>query len=181
MSDDLDDEAARVDAAVPEMAASFDRVLEMRQREAVVAEVLEWVGTRYQNGARIKGACADCTFISVVYENAGVVPHVEIGPYSPQAHLHRAAAAYHDIVARHGAPVAEADALPGDLVLYWVGRAFSHSGIIVPPGWPHIVHASQPDRCVLPAMGDQGMLARFERKFFTLWPKEEKADGTPGR
>lgn len=142
------------------------------QRAAVVAEALEWVRTRYQNGARIKGVAADCTFVSVVYENAGVVPHIPIAPYSPQAHMHRAASAYHDIVAGHGREIDEADALPGDLVLYWVGRAFSHSGIIVPPGWPDIVHASQPDRCILTARGDQPPLDRFKRKFFTLWPKE---------
>ena len=142
---------------------------EQQQRAAVVKEAREWLGTPYFHGGRLKNIGADCTFIAVVYENAGVVPHVDIAPYCSQAHLHRTAGVYRQTIERCGAYRTD-NPQPGDLVMYWFGRDFSHAGIIVDPGWPNIIHGDMNAGFVLAALGDQAnLLEAKERVFLTLW------------
>jgi hypothetical protein len=60
---------------------------------------------------------------------------------------------------------------PGDIVMYWFGRDFSHGGVVVDPGWPCIVHGDRDAGMILEAMCDQARLALSkEIRFFTLWP-----------
>lgn len=151
---------------------------EASSRARVTALAREWIGTPYRHGARLKGIGCDCTFVACVYEAAGLVPHLDIAPYTPQAHLHREGSLYLDLVLRHGR---RTDApLPGDMALYRYGRAFSHGAIVVEPGWPAVVHGDMGARCVIEAVGDQGRLAVMppparadgcarERMFCTLW------------
>ena len=142
---------------------------EQLQRAAVVKEALEWLGTPYFHGGRIKGNAADCTFIAMVYENAGVVGHVDIPAYSPQAHLHRTAGIYLSKIKECGARETDKP-LPGDIVMYWFGRDFSHGGIVVDPGWPTIVHGDMMARSVVLAQGDQANLLEAKKRIFmTLW------------
>jgi cell wall-associated NlpC family hydrolase len=139
------------------------------KRKAVADEAMEWLRTPYVSEGRIKGQCADCTFFAKVYEAAGEVPVIKIPHYSPQAHLNREMSIYLDIVSQFAV---ETD-IPqmGDIVLYRIGRGFSHGGVIVHGGWPHIVHADYEAKIVVLALGDQGRLAPpVETRFFTLWP-----------
>ncbi len=141
---------------------------ETEKRARVVSIAREWIGTPYRHQGRLKGIAADCTFIASVYVEAGVIEPFKIGPYTPQAHLHRAGGAYLETVARYGNETQ--NPLPGDIVLYFIGRAYSHGAIVVDPGWPHIIHADLLAGSVLEALGDQGALAAAkERKFMTLW------------
>lgn len=141
---------------------------EHEQRARVVAIAREWIGTPYRDGGRLKGIGADCTFTAMVYEEAGLTPHIEIEHYSPQAHLHRTGGRYVEEVEKIAHRTD--DPRPGDMVLYWFGRDFSHGGIIVDPGWPHIIHGDKDARFVIEAAGDQGTLVLAkERRFYTLW------------
>lgn len=141
---------------------------EQEQRAAIVQEAMEWIGTPYFHGGRLKKIGADCTFVAVAYENAGIVPHVNIDPYSPQAHLNRYAGTYLKTVENYGHLTS--DPKPGDIVMYWFGRDFSHAGIIVNPGWPTIVHGDMMAHSILMAIGDQGNLALAKKRIFmTLW------------
>jgi cell wall-associated NlpC family hydrolase len=138
-------------------------------RARVVAIALEWERTPYVHQGRIKGKCADCTFPAKVYEEAGLMPAIEIPQYGPQAHLNRQAAPYIFIVERHAKrEITEKDALPGDLVMFRIARTWSHSAIIIDSGWPHVIHADIAARFVIRARGDQGEL-RVERRFFSFW------------
>ena len=142
---------------------------EQEQRDAVVKEAYEWLGTPYFHGGRIKKMAADCTFIAMVYENAGVVSHVDISPYSSQAHLHRAGETYIKTIEQCGAFRTE-NPKPGDMALYWFGRSFSHAAIIVNPAWPQIIHGDMMAGFITLAVGDQANLAEAkERIFMTLW------------
>ena len=142
---------------------------EQEQRAAVVNEAMEWLGTPYFHGGRIKGVAADCTFIAKVYEKAGIVPRVEIEAYSPQAHLHRTSGIYLKTIKDCGGKETT-DPKPGDIVMYWFGRDFSHGGIIVNPGWPTIVHGDMMAKSVILASGDQANLLEAKRRIFlTLW------------
>lgn len=140
---------------------------EATSRARACAIAREWIGTPYRHQGRIKRVAADCTFLAVVYEEAGLVPPIPIPSYSPQAHLNRAGQHYLNVVLRHAHEVE--CARPGDLVLYRFGRAFSHGAIVTEAGWPEIIHGDMAAGFVVAAIGDQGTLAPAERKCFSLW------------
>jgi len=140
------------------------------QRKEVVRIAMEWERTPYVHQGRIKGKCADCTFFAKVFEEAGLIKPVDIPPYGPQAHLNRQAAAYLPLVLQHAArEIDVAEALPGDVVMYLLGRTWSHGAVIIEPGWPSIIHADIGARYVIRARGDAGPFSAAPRRFFSFW------------
>jgi cell wall-associated NlpC family hydrolase len=110
----------------------------LAERQRVVSIAKTWLRTPYVHMGRVKGAGCDCaTLIAEVYEEAGLVPRVDLDYYSPQWHLHRDAERYLDRVLSYASVVEEP--LPGDVVLFRFGRTFSHGAIVV--DWPKIIHA----------------------------------------
>ena len=66
--------------------------------------------------------------------------------------------------------ITEAEASLGDVVLFEIGRTYSHAAIIVDPGWPYVIHADLGARAIILARGKDGALASAKsHKFFTLW------------
>lgn len=114
-------------------------------RAAVVREAMEWEGTPYRTGARVKGrnGGADClTSIAGVFANAGLTPHIDIPHYPRDWHLHQEAELYLDGLrewCRDVAPPPERAPEPGDIVMWKFGKCFSHGAIVV--AWPIIIHA----------------------------------------
>jgi len=146
--------------------------VEAAERARVVAIALEWDGTPYRPDVRIKNVAGDCTFVAKVYEEAGVIAPVHIPPYSPSSHLNRASQLYLTKVMEQPRvrEIDEVALLPGDLVLYHFGLAFSHAGIVLPPGWPEIIHGDLNAKHIIRAQGNQGNLAAAKAmRFFTLW------------
>jgi NlpC/P60 family putative phage cell wall peptidase len=146
---------------------------EREQRAAVVAEARTWLRTKYHHAARIKGVGCDClTLIAGIYEGAGLVPPLEIPPYSAQYGLHVASQTYIEGLRRHAREVPEVTG-PGDVVLWRFGRSFSHTCLVV--DWPHVViHANAragmvelADATKAPFLEKDG--SRRERVVFTLW------------
>ena len=147
---------------------------EAEQRARVVAEAHTWVGTPYRDMGEVKGphGGTDCAkLLKLVYHNAGLIPPIEVGAYSPQWFLHQDAELYMGRVKEHAREIAETEAKPGDVVLYKIGRCFAHGAIIIDPGWPAIIHAHVGSRMVVRGRGLDGHLGKpkRERKFFTLW------------
>jgi cell wall-associated NlpC family hydrolase len=103
------------------------------QRAAVVAEALTWLDTPYHNHARIKGVGVDCAqVLCAVYENVGLVPHVETGYYAPDWHLHRSEELYIGWLDQYCVRLPRSVApLPGDIALFKYGRCYSHGAIVV--------------------------------------------------
>jgi cell wall-associated NlpC family hydrolase len=150
-------------------------VTEEEERDAVVVEALSWVGTRYVHQSRLKLIGGDCTFFAKVYEKLGFVPEVPIPGYSPQAHLHRAAAIYEDLVGKYARRIDESQARRGDIVLYKFGYAFSHGAVLIEEPWSplvRIVHGDLEARHILIGHGEGGRLNGQPRIFFTLWPRQ---------
>jgi len=111
---------------------------EKRQKVLKVAE--EWLGTPFHHLQRKKGAGVDCgQFLLGVFEECGFIPNVTTQYYTRDFHLHRSEEWYKTIVEKFSRPIRENEVLPGDLVLYRVGRVFSHGGIVV--DWPQIIHS----------------------------------------
>jgi cell wall-associated NlpC family hydrolase len=109
-------------------------------RRAVLREALTWLGTPFMDHQRVKGkqGGVDCAmFIAEVFERAGVFPHVDPGPYSPQWHLHRNEEKYLEQLALRAREVQTP--LPGDIAVFRFARCFSHTGIVTE--WPEIVHS----------------------------------------
>ena len=142
------------------------------ERALVVKIAREWIGTKYQHGARIKGVCCDCTFPAEVYHEAGLIRPLQIRPYNSMAHLHLASSQYLNQVRKIAREIEQKDALPGDLAMFFIARDFSHSGIITEAGWPNLIHADMRAGAVLEARGDE-LLPRQDHvraiKFFSLW------------
>ena len=140
-------------------------------RLKVVVEARSWLGTPYRDGARVKGAGADCgTLLLEVFKNAGVIPHYDPGYYAPQHHLHSAEEDYLGHVLNFAHEIPGPPGL-GDVVMFRFGRCYSHGGIVI--GWPRIVHTMRPSGCVIDnvercTLGPRAM-ANLPRKFFSVW------------
>jgi cell wall-associated NlpC family hydrolase len=143
-------------------------------RNRIIEEARSWISTPYHDHASVKGrnGGVDCAqLIRCVFVNAGVVPDFTIPYYSPQQFLHTDREDYMRTVLTFAREIPEREALPGDVVLYKLGKAFGHGAIIILPGWPAIIHASAPARMVLEGDGLQENLGVpwRERRFFTAF------------
>jgi cell wall-associated NlpC family hydrolase len=132
---------------------------EAEQRALVVDAARSWVGTRYRNRMAIKGKGVDCAQIILEsFREAGVPVDYSPERYASDWHLHRSEERYLSVVTRYmPADVEDRRSvsergrqfhpLPGDVLMWKVGRTFSHSAIVTE--WPYVVHASLPDNTVL--------------------------------
>lgn len=132
---------------------------EAEDRARVVAEALSWIGTPYHHNAAIRGAGIDCGRIMIeVFADAGLTPRFDPGYYSSDWHLHRDEERYLATVERYLPRIDDDDrpmtargpdfsVLPGDVVVWRIGRTFSHGAIVTE--WPRVVHSAAPERFVL--------------------------------
>lgn len=141
----------------------------MTTRARVLVEACSWLRTPYRHHGDVRGSGVDCAMLLVrVYHGAELIPDIDPRPYPVQWHLHKGAERYLSWVEQYAKPVSSPKA--GDIVVYRIGRAFSHGGIVV--NWPIIIHAhnmrSKTGMCEY-GEGDAGFLADRERRFFTFW------------
>ena len=118
-----------------------------------------WLGTPYHHQAAVKGAGVDCARILIeVYAEAGLMASYKPERYTKDWYFHRNEEKYLKNIEDHaGLPIKDntsihlwADEkyrpLMGDMLVWRVGRTFSHGGIV--SNWPNIIHASAPSRMV---------------------------------
>jgi len=109
------------------------------KRVAVTRKAETWLGTPYHHMGRVKGAGTDCLMmLAEVYEEAGVVPHIEVPFYSPDWHLHRDAERYLEGIMGYAREI-PGPPQPGDVAVFRVGCCYAHGAIVVE--WPRIIHA----------------------------------------
>jgi cell wall-associated NlpC family hydrolase len=144
--------------------------MEQEQRAAVVAAARSFIGTRYRNGAAVKGVGVDCaTLLSMSFVEAGVRPPIDVKPYSSQWHLHSAEPLYEQAIETNGGKTIEVPAV-GDIVLYFQGLQFAHGAIVTGIDPLRIIHAFAPARCVVEGFETEfGLLVREQKKFFSAW------------
>ncbi len=141
----------------------------MIPRDAIIAEALKWIGTPYRHHGTVRGAGVDCAMLpQAIYTGLGLMEIADFGDYPTQWHLHHDEERYLSIVVRYADEVLEADAAPGDFLLFKVGRAFAHGGIIIDPDACSIIHASMDAGAVILDRWDGGKLSRCPRRFFRL-------------
>lgn len=140
------------------------------QRAAVVAEALSWLGTPWHHRGRVKGAGVDCAqFVIKAYAGAGMIEDFDTGEYPRDWHIHKTEERFLTFVPSFAAEI-EAEAVrEGDLILFRIGRVFSHGAIVVQAGVRRIVvHAAIKEGAVV--LADLDHDAGFEgceRKYFT--------------
>jgi cell wall-associated NlpC family hydrolase len=154
---------------------------EEEERAKVVEEAKSWIGTRYVSGQAVKGkrGGTDCGMLLVaVYANVGLIPkEFDPRPYSPQWHVHRNEEKYMNYVLGFAKEVEgppERKPLPGDLVMFKIGRVFAHGAIVI--NWPLVIHAVgndsvQPDDVSRQTTGKRA-LWHVEKHFFSYWTKD---------
>lgn len=147
---------------------------EMLERENVVEIAKTYLKTPYHHQGRIRGVGIDCGMLLLnVFEEAGLVPHLELGVdiprYPPDWALHRDDPRYLSWVEKFAVEV-NRDPLPGDIVLHQYGRVVSHGGIVVK--WPLIIHSYR-DIGVIYANAEKDFFDKKgktrQRAIFSFW------------
>lgn len=123
----------------------------------IVAEARKWLGTPYHHAADVLGAGCDCAMLLVrVYHAAGLIPDIDPRPYPRDWHLHRDEERYLGWIEQYCHSV-DGEPQPGDVVVYRVGRCFSHGAIVT--DWPMVIHAYMDEGAVVIGRYDSGRLA----------------------
>lgn len=123
--------------------------LTAEDRARVVDEARSWVGCNYHHHARIKGVGVDCAqLLCAVYENCGLLPHVETGHYPTDWHLHRSEEMFLGWLQRFATIVPKPQA--GDVAVFRFGRTFSHGAVMI-----------SEDTCIHAYIGRGVMLTRL--------------------
>ena len=92
---------------------------ENKERERLIAEAKEWLGTPYHTEGRVKGAGCDCgTFLAGVLENANLLPHIDIPHYSEDVACHCAVPKYLMKIEEYCKQVDKNDRKTGDILVY---------------------------------------------------------------
>lgn len=137
------------------------------QRAAVVAEAMTWLLTPWRHQGRVKGAGVDCAgLIICAYRNAGMIDDVDAGNYPRDFHIHRDEERFLSFVPSFAVEIAETEVCAGDLVLFRIGRVFSHGAIVT--RWPRGIHADvRSGMVVLCDLDRDAGLIAGPRKYFT--------------
>lgn len=149
---------------------------ESEQRAKVVEMALSYQGTPYHACGRVKGphGGVDClTFIVGTYEDTGMIPKQKLPSYSALWHLHNQEEKYVAAITQFCTEYNRKDdewrdPKPGDLLLYKIGRCFSHGIIVI--SWPHsAIHSRYMRNVFLTDPVIDGDLCGRPIRYFTFW------------
>jgi NlpC/P60 family putative phage cell wall peptidase len=109
-------------------------------RDRIVAEARSWIGTPYHHMADIKGVGVDCGMLLVrVFCDLGLVESFDPRPYTYDWMLHRSEEVFREKLLARATKVERPQ--PGDVILFRVGRCYSHGSIVTKPDPLTVVHA----------------------------------------
>ncbi len=142
-------------------------------QKQVLCEAHTWRGTPWHHEGDVKGAGVDCAMLLVrVFSAAGAIPHIDPRPYPIDHMLHSGQERFLGWLQQYADPVTSGGApKPGDVVVYRVGRCFSHGAIVTQ--WPYIIHAFRDERQVVVTHFNVGRLASTSFKIMRLRAMEQ--------
>lgn len=142
---------------------------EAAQRTAVIAAARSWISTPFHDLARVKGIGVDCAqLLAAVFEEAGIISHVEPDHYSPQHFLHHPEERLTEDISRYAHEIDEASVGPGDVVIYKIAKCFAHAAIIV--DWPReVIHAHKQTGMVIAMPAFHADMKGRKTRFFSFW------------
>lgn len=134
-------------------------------RAEIVRIAREWAGTPFLPQECRKGRGCDCaSFLVGVLVEAGAMRPPSLGDYDYLAPIMVGGLRYVEEMNRVADEIHESLAQPGDLVLYHLGRSWSHAAIII--DWPRRVMHADGRLGVVSAHGTEGRFARRARCFW---------------
>jgi len=146
----------------------------MTKRQIVLEEAQTWMGTLWMANACIKGVGVDCgRFLYACFKVAGVeLPDLNtIGHWPGDWALHRMADAEPLLKIIQTCTIEfAADPLPADVVMFKMGRAYSHTAIVME--WPSVIHVLGNGRVEI-ADAHKAPLEGRQPRFFSPWKKDE--------
>ncbi|MGV0960107.1 MAG: hypothetical protein ACOYB1_09750 [Limnohabitans sp.] len=142
-------------------------------QQQVLAEAHTWLGTPWHHEGAIKGAGVDCAMLLVrVFATVGAIPDIDPRPYPMDHMLHSGEERFLGWLQQYADPVTSGESpLPGDVVVYRVGRCFSHGAIVTQ--WPYIIHAFRDERRVVVTPFSAGRLASKPFKIMRMRALEQ--------
>jgi NlpC/P60 family putative phage cell wall peptidase len=141
-------------------------------QQQVLAEAASWLGTPWHHEAGVKGAGVDCAMLLVrVFAAVGAIAPIDPRPYPIDHMLHSGDERFMGWLQQFADPVTTGDPQPGDVVVYRVGRCYSHAAIVTQ--WPDIIHAFRDERQVVVTRFDVGRLASKPYKIMRLRALEQ--------
>ena len=156
---------------------------EEEQRENVKRVAREWLGTPYHHRARVKGKGVDCAHVLIeIFVEAGIFERFDPGKYSRDWHLHRGEEMYLQSLEKIAGDPIKADTsihlwqaegykpLTGDVLLWRVGRTYSHGGVVT--DWPYVVHASAPSQIVEEVIAFDTPVFNRPVRVYSFWRKQ---------
>ncbi len=141
-------------------------------QQQVLAEAHSWRGTPWHHEGDVKGAGVDCAMLLVrVFAAVGAIPAFDPRPYPMDHMLHSGQERFLGWLQQFADPVTSGSPQPGDVVVYRVGRCYSHGAIVTQ--WPYIIHAFRDERQVVVTRFDVGRLASKPYKIMRLRALEQ--------
>lgn len=112
----------------------------MGMRDRIVEEARSWIGTPYHHMADRKGEGVDCGMLLIrVYASLGLCDDFDPRPYTFDWMLHRSEELFRDRLLARSKIVEQPQ--PGDIILFRVGRCYSHGSIVTSVEPLKVVHA----------------------------------------
>jgi cell wall-associated NlpC family hydrolase len=152
---------------------TVDAATEAVERANVCRIAREYQGTPYHANARRKGlhGGVDClTFIVNVYEEAGLIAKQNLPHYSATWHLHSYEEKYKATISSYCRLIDFPQ--HGDLVLYKMGKCFSHGVIVLK--WPtEVIHAYFGRNVFITNADNDGALVGRTKEFYSFWSHQE--------
>lgn len=92
---------------------------EIEERERLITEAKEWLGTPYHTAGRVKGVGCDCgTFLLGVLENADLLAHIDLPYYPEDVACHCAVPRYLMKIEEHCNKILDDERRPGDILVF---------------------------------------------------------------
>jgi len=141
----------------------------------ILLEAESWLNTPYHHQAKLKGVGVDCcNLIAAIAENTGLIPPIELKPYSLQWHLHSSQEMMLQLLEEHGCrridvDMNDIDSWPlGSILCFQYGRACSHMGLLVEDH--QVIHASIETNKVVKHYLDSDLINRI--KYIYSYPSK---------
>ncbi|MDR5170734.1 hypothetical protein ACKF11_08845 [Methylobacillus sp. Pita2] len=138
--------------------------MDTKTRNRVLRVARRWINTPWQHQARLQGVGVDCAqLLCAVFEEAGLIPHVDPRPYPRDWHFHRDDERFVRWLEKYADEVEKP--VRGDVAVFKFARTFSHGSIVV--AWPMVLHCYIGD-FVREQSAHEGHLAERDVRFFRV-------------
>jgi cell wall-associated NlpC family hydrolase len=133
---------------------------EQEHRQKVVDIAKSYLKTPFHMGGRIKGVGVDCvTMLLNVFEEAELLPHIELPNFKIDFHLHRSTEFYLEGVMKYCHKIELLEVQPGDILLFKTGRIVSHGALVV--DFPKLIHVINSHGCTYVDFNEISLKNRF--------------------